>query len=142
MSTLFNQEDVRPEVLENARIAVLGYGSQGRAQALNLRDSLLDVRLGLRPGGSTWAVALEDGWAPEPVDTAVQGADVVVVLVPDMAQPTLFKTAIAPNLKTGALVLFAHGFNVHYQLLTPSTDVDVALVAPKAPGQRVRHEFL
>ena len=142
MSTLFGLNDVRPEALESARIAVLGYGSQGRAQALNLRDSGLDVHLGLRPGGSSWKEAETDNWAPVSVETAVVDADVVVVLVPDMAQPSVFESVVAPNLKAGALLLFAHGFNVHYGLLTPGTEVDVALVAPKAPGQRVRHEYL
>lgn len=141
MSTLFGLNDVRPQALESAVIAVLGYGSQGRAQALNLRDSGLNVRLGLRPDGASWKEAQTDGWQPVTVKTAVVGADVVVVLVPDMAQPAVFNESVAPNLKTGALLLFAHGFNVHYGLLTPGTDVDVALVAPKAPGQRVRHEY-
>lgn len=141
MSNLFHEKDVDNQVLSNAVIAVLGYGSQGRAQALNLRDSGLKVRLGLRLGGLSAQQAENDGWVPMDVATAVTGADVVVVLVPDMAQPELYKALVEPNLKPGALLLFAHGFNVHYDMLKPNTSVDVALVAPKAPGQRVRHEY-
>ncbi len=141
MSRLFNEKDVENNALAQSRVAVLGYGSQGRAQALNLSDSGLDVQLGLRPDGRSWDQAVEDGWSPRTVKDAVTDADVVVVLVPDMSQPALFRDEVQPNLKPGALLLFAHGFNVHYDLLEPGGDVDVALVAPKAPGQRVRQEY-
>ncbi len=141
MSKLYHEKDVNKETLKSAAIAVLGYGSQGRAQALNLRDSGLNVTLGLRLEGLSAQQARSDGWAPVDVPTAVNGADVVVVLVPDMAQPDLYTALVEPNLKKGALLLFAHGFNVHYDMLKPNEFVDVALVAPKAPGQRVRHEY-
>ena len=127
--------------LENASIAVIGYGSQGRAQALNLRDSGLNVRLGLRPGGYSWRQAETDGWQPLPVTEAVQEADVVVLLVPDPAQPKLFAEQVASFLQPGALLLFSHGFNVHFRQLDLPPGVDVGLVAPKAPGDLVRRQF-
>ena len=127
--------------LQNARIAVLGYASQGRAQALNLRDSGLDVTLGLRPGGPSWLRAVSDGWKPETMDGAVADADVVVFLVSDMAQPEVWNTVVAPALKPGAMLLFSHGFNVHYGRIKPPQDADVALVAPKSPGALVRTQF-
>ncbi|HEX3914776.1 MAG TPA: ketol-acid reductoisomerase [Steroidobacteraceae bacterium] len=130
-----------PDILKNARIAVLGYGSQGRAHALNLRDSGLDVVVGLRPGGPTSKRAEADGFSVlEPAD-AVRGADLVAVLTPDMVQPTLYTEAIEPNIKPGAALLFAHGFNVHFKQITPREDIDVVLVAPKGPGALVRSEY-
>ncbi|TNE88123.1 MAG: ketol-acid reductoisomerase [Deltaproteobacteria bacterium] len=118
---------------------VLGYGSQGRAHALNLRDSGVRVRLGLRHGPS-WDRAVADGFAPLPPTEAVRGADVVSVLVPDMAQPAVLADVL-PHLEPGALLLFAHGFTVHYRRAALRADLDVALVAPKAPGALVRREF-
>ena len=136
---LTGKEGLNP--LKDVRIAVVGYGSQGRAQALNLRDSGLDVSVGLRHGGASWKRAESEGWKPEPVAVAVRSADLVVVLVPDMAQPTLWKEAIEPHLQPGTLLLFSHGFNVHYGRITPPEGVDVALIAPKSPGALVRSQF-
>jgi ketol-acid reductoisomerase len=127
--------------LDSSRIAVLGYGSQGRAHALNLRDSGLDVVVGLRPGGPTWKKAEDDGFVVVEPAEAVKGADLVAVLTPDMVQPTLYKQAIEPNIKPGAALLFAHGFNVHFKQITPRDDIDVILVAPKGPGALVRTEY-
>lgn len=141
MTRLFTTTDTSLAPLEDAKITVLGYASQGRAQSLNLRDSGLNVTLGLRPGGPSWNRAVADGWTPLPIDESVAGADVVVVLVSDMAQPTVWANAIAPHIKKGALLLFSHGFNVHYGRVTPPMNVDVALVAPKSPGALVRTEF-
>ena len=132
---------VTAKALEGKRIAVLGYGSQGRAHALNLRDSGLDVVVGLRKGGSTWAKAEADGLRVVEPAEAVKGADLVAVLTPDMVQPKLYTDVIAPNLKAGAALLFAHGFNVHYKTIAPRADIDVILVAPKGPGALVRNEY-
>ena len=127
--------------LAHARIAVLGYGSQGRAHALNLRDSGLDVVVGLRPNGPTWHKAQADGLRVMAPAEAVKGADLVAVLTPDMVQPTLYKESIEPNIKPGAALLFAHGFNVHFGQIVPRADIDVILVAPKGPGALVRTEY-
>jgi ketol-acid reductoisomerase len=127
--------------LKNARIAVLGYGSQGRAHALNLRDSGLDVVVGLRKGGPTSLKAQADGLKVVDPAEAVKGADLVAVLTPDMVQPQLYTDVIAPNIKAGAALLFAHGFNVHYKTIVPRADIDVILVAPKGPGALVRNEY-
>jgi len=129
------------DTLAKARIAVLGYGSQGRAHALNLKDSGLDVVVGLRKNGPSWNRAYTDGFAVMEPAEAVRGADLVAVLTPDMVQPTLYKDAIEPNIKPGATLLFAHGFNVHFKQIDPRKDIDVVLVAPKGPGALVRSEY-
>jgi ketol-acid reductoisomerase len=129
------------DTLAKARIAVLGYGSQGRAHALNLRDSGLDVIVGLRKGGPSWERAHAEGFnIAEPAD-AVRDADLIAVLTPDMVQPSLYRDAIEPNIKPGAALLFAHGFNVHFKQIQPRKDIDVVLVAPKGPGALVRREY-
>ncbi len=132
---------VTTAALEGSRIAVLGYGSQGRSHALNLRDSGLDVVVGLRAGGPTAAKATADGFAVATPEQAVREADLVAVLTPDMVQPALYRDVIEPNLKPGAALLFAHGFNVHFKTIVPRADIDVILVAPKGPGHLVRTEY-
>jgi len=123
------------------KIAVIGYGSQGRAHALNLRDSGFDVTVGLRPGGPTEQKAKADGFKVKTPDAAVADADLVAVLTPDMVQAQLYRTVIEPNIRNGACLLFAHGFNVHYGQIAPREDLDVVLVAPKGPGALVRREY-
>src|SRR5690606_2498949 len=125
----------------NPRIAIIGYGSQGRAHALNLRDSGFSVTVGLRPGGPTEIRATADGFTVRTPAEAAAGADIVAVLTPDMVQPQVYRDAIAPNMRQGACLLFAHGFNVHYDQITPREDLDVVLVAPKGPGALVRREY-
>jgi ketol-acid reductoisomerase len=123
------------------KIAVVGYGSQGRAHALNLRDSGFDVVVGLRPGGPTEAKAEADGFTVKTPAEAVADADLVAVLTPDMVQKKLYADVLAPNMKQGACLLFAHGLNVHFGMIAPRADLDVILVAPKGPGALVRREY-
>lgn len=141
MAKMFWTDDANPRALEGKRIAVLGYGSQGRAHALNLRDSRLNVVVGLHRGGASWTQAEKDGWTPIAPSDAAEGADVVVMLAPDMAQPALYSNEVAPNLKAGAMLLFSHGFNIHYGQIVPPKNVDVTMVAPKGPGNLVRRQY-
>jgi ketol-acid reductoisomerase len=122
-------------------IAIVGYGSQGRAHALNLRESGFDVVVGLRPGGPTEAKAQADGFVVKTPAEAVKDADLVAVLTPDMVQKKLYDEVLSANMKQGACLLFAHGLNVHYGLVAPREDLDVVLVAPKGPGALVRREY-
>lgn len=138
---VLTQVDVTTSLDSSHRVCVVGYGSQGRAHALNLRDAGVDVVLGLRPGGPSARQAEADGWQPRPVAEAVRGANVVVILLPDPVQPAVFDRHIAPHLEAGSLLMFAHGFNVHYGQIEAPAGVDVALVAPKSPGALVRREF-
>ena len=141
MNKIYTQNDVNHDALKGQKIAILGYGSQGRAHALNLRDSGHNVAVGLRPNGPSWEQATSDGFEPVTVTEAAADADVLVVLVPDMAQRTLFADTLVGVVKDGALVVFAHGFAVHYKHVTAAANWDVALVAPKAPGNLVRREY-
>jgi ketol-acid reductoisomerase len=127
--------------LLSGKVAVLGYGSQGHAHALNLSDSGIDVEVGLRPGSRSWAAAEEAGLTVKPVAEAVRGAQLVVFLVPDGAQPQLWEDEVKPNLDEGAALLFAHGFNVHYGRIAPPPGHDVVMVAPKGPGHIVRRLY-
>ena len=122
-------------------IAIIGYGSQGRAHALNLRDSGFDVVVGLRPGGPTEVKALADGFTVKTPAEAAANADLVAVLTPDMVQKKLYNDVLAANMKPGACLMFAHGLNVHFGMISPRADLDVALVAPKGPGALVRREY-
>lgn len=141
MTAMYWQEHTNPDALKNQRIAVLGYGSQGRAQAMNLRDSGCDVVLGLRPNGASWHEAQADGWQPQDFASATRGADIVMILVPDLAQKTLFETEVEANLKPGAMLMFSHGFNIHFGLIKPGPEYDVAMIAPKSPGKLVRRQY-
>ena len=141
MTKLYFGQDVDQSALNGVRVALLGYGSQGRAQALNLRDSGISVDLGLRPDGQSWRQAEADGWQPQTVPEAVKGADYVVFLMPDMAQPEVFRNEVEPHLKSGMTLHFAHGFNIHYGAIRVGPGVDVTLVAPKGPGRLVRRQF-
>jgi ketol-acid reductoisomerase (EC 1.1.1.86) len=142
MARVYTDSDASLEPLKNKTIAVIGYGIQGRAQAMNLRDSGLKVVVGLRKGGKSWDLAVAERFEVYEVEEAVKRADVVLVLIPDMEQPKVWERQIGPFLKEGAVVDFAHGFNIHYGLIKPPRHVDVVMVAPKAPGKAVREEFL
>jgi ketol-acid reductoisomerase len=137
---LFSQKDVDKKALKGARIAVLGYGSQGRAHALNLKDSGFDVVVGVRKGGASWKKAKRDGLAVATPEDAAQDADLVAMLVPDLAQSALYST-VEHSLKRGATLLFAHGFNIHFKQIKPRKDLDVVLIAPKGPGDLVRRQY-
>jgi ketol-acid reductoisomerase len=137
---LYTESDAQPAVLSGERIAVLGYGSQGRAHALNLRDSGYDVVIGVRPGGVTTPKAERDGLTVKTPVEAVKGAGLVAILAPDTAQGQLYKD-IEPQLKKNATLLFAHGFNIHYRQIQPRADLDVVLIAPKGPGDLVRRQY-
>ena len=137
---MYTEKDVDLSTLEGKRIAILGYGSQGRAHALNLKDSGLDVVVGLRKSGASWAKAEADGLKVEEPADAVKGAAITVFLTPDMVQGSLYR-AIEPGLEQGSCILFAHGFNIHYGRIEPRDDLDVVLIAPKGPGGLVRRQY-
>ena len=128
-------------LLQDRTVAVVGYGSQGRAQALNLHDSGARVIVGVRDGGPSWARAAEDGLERTTVAAAVGQADLVALLVPDMEQPAVFEQEIRPHLRPGAALLFSHGFNVHYGQLEAGSETPVVMVAPKGPGNLVRRTY-
>ena len=134
------EQDVNRDEMRGMRIAVIGYGSQGRAHAMNLRDSGFDVVVGLRAGGPSWKQAEADGMAVAAPERAVESAEIVALLVPDMAQPAVFES-IAPRLRRDSAILFAHGFNIHYGRIQPPGHCDVILVAPKGPGDLVRRQY-
>ncbi len=142
MTKVYTNDDVRSAALEGQRIAVIGYGSQGRAHAQNLRDSGFDVVAGVRKGGKGWTNAREDKIDTAEPAEAVEGADLIAFLTPDMAQAEIWTDVIAPNAKKGSVLLFAHGFSVHYGRVKAREDMDVVLVAPKGPGDLVRREFI
>jgi ketol-acid reductoisomerase len=137
---LYSHKDVDKKALKGARIAILGYGSQGRAHALNLHDSGFDVVVGVRKGGAGWKKAKQAGLKVQEPKDAVRGADLVAVLIPDTSQKEFYQS-IKADLKKGATLLFAHGFNVHFKQIKPRKDLDVVLIAPKGPGDLVRRQY-
>jgi len=140
MMHLYGRKDVDKKALKGARIAVLGYGSQGRAHALNLKDSGFNVVVGLRKSGASWRKARHDGLEVAEPAAAVKNADLVAMLVPDLAQSALYES-IKAELKPGAALLFAHGFNIHFKQIRPRKNLDVVLIAPKGPGDLVRRQY-
>lgn len=139
--TVFYDSDCDQNLIKNRKVAILGYGSQGHAHALNLRDSGAKVVVGLREGSSSRAKAEAEGLTVMTVAEASRVSDVIMLLLPDENQGDIFREDIAPNLKDGDLLLFAHGFNIHFGQITPPAGVDVAMVAPKGPGHLVRHQY-
>ncbi|WP_315284971.1 ketol-acid reductoisomerase [Neisseria bacilliformis] len=138
---VYYDKDADLSLIKGKTVAIIGYGSQGHAHAANLKDSGVNVVVGLRQGGS-WKKAEAAGFEVLPVAEATKKADVVMILLPDENQPVVYKNEIEPNLKQGAVLAFAHGFNVHYNQIVPRADLDVIMVAPKGPGHTVRSEFL
>ncbi|MCR5596916.1 MAG: ketol-acid reductoisomerase [Lachnospiraceae bacterium] len=138
---IYYQEDCNLDALKGKKIAIIGYGSQGHAHALNLKESGLDVIVGLREGSKSWKKAEEQGLQVFETAEAAKQADVIMILTPDEKQADMYKESIAPNLKAGDMLMFAHGFNIHFGLITPPADVDVTMIAPKAPGHTVRSEY-
>ena len=138
---LYHDKDADLKVLDGKKVAVLGYGSQGRAQALCFNDSGIDVTIGVRKDGKSWNQAKEDGLKVAEFADAVKDADVVMMLLPDEIQPDIYKQYVEPNLKKGAALEFAHGFAITYKLIQPPADVDVIMMAPKAPGDMERIVF-
>jgi len=141
VAKLYYDQDADAKYLEGKTVAIIGYGSQGHAHALNLHDSGVNVVVGLYEGSSSWAKAEADGLTVKTVAEAAQAADVVMILLPDTVQAKVYAESIAPHLKAGDTLMFAHGFNIRYQQIKPPADVDVTMIAPKAPGHRVRELY-
>lgn len=142
MATIYYEKDADPSLIKSKKVAVIGYGSQGHAHALNLKDSGVQVRVGLRPGSASWAKAKNAGLEVGTPDEVTAWADMIMLLAPDTSQPEIYTRSIAPNLQPGKTLMFAHGFNIRYGTITPPAGVDVSMVAPKAPGHRVREVFV
>jgi len=139
--TIYYDDDADLSLIESRKVAVLGYGSQGHAHALNLRSSGIDVRVGLREGSGSWSKAEAAGLRVASIADAVSEADVIMVLLPDTEQARVYQESIAPNLRDGDSLAFAHGFNIHFGQITPPKGVDVWMIAPKGPGHLVRRTF-
>ena len=138
---IFYDKDCDLSIIQGKKVAIIGYGSQGHAHALNLKDSGVDVTVGLRADSASWKKAENAGLKVAEVPAAVKQADLVMILTPDEFQSQLYRDVIEPNIKEGATLAFAHGFSVLYNQVVPRKDLDVIMVAPKAPGHTVRSEF-
>ncbi len=138
---IYYEADCNLAMLEGKKIAIIGYGSQGHAHALNLKESGMDVCIGLYKGSKSWAKAEAQGLTVYTAAEAAKIADVIMILINDEKQAKMYKQDIEPNLKAGDMLMFAHGFNIHYGLIKPPADVDVTMIAPKAPGHTVRSEY-
>ncbi|HEY1042583.1 MAG TPA: ketol-acid reductoisomerase [Telluria sp.] len=138
---VYYDKDTDLSIIKGMKVAIIGYGSQGHAHALNLSESGVDITVGLRRGGGSWHKAEQAGLKVADVDDAVKGADVVMILLPDENIAQVYTENVAPNAKEGAVLAFAHGFNVHYGQVVPRRDLDVIMIAPKAPGHTVRNTY-
>lgn len=139
---VYYDKDADLSIIKSKKVAIIGYGSQGHAHALNLKDSGVDVTVGLRPGSASWKKAENEGLKVAETAEAIKAADLVMILTPDEFQKGLYENVIAPNLKKGGTLAFAHGFAIHYNQVVPRADLDVIMIAPKAPGHTVRSEFV
>ncbi len=138
---VYYDKDADLSIIQSKKVAILGYGSQGHAHAQNLKDSGVEVVVGLRKGSTSWPKAEAAGLKVLEVPEAVQAADLVMILAPDQDQRKIYEESVAPNLKKGGVLAFAHGFNIHFQLIEPRADLDVIMVAPKGPGHLVRSTY-
>jgi len=141
MAEIFYDKDINMEILKGKKISIIGYGSQGHAHAQNLRDSGMDIIVAAREGSNTWKIVEEKGFKVTTADKAAAEGDIIMILVPDHVQPDIYNKDIAPNLKKGNVICFAHGFNIHYNQIIPESDIDVIMIAPKGPGHIVRRMF-
>jgi ketol-acid reductoisomerase len=141
MAKMYYNSDTDPEAIKQKRVAIIGYGSQGHAHALNLRDSGCDVVVGLYEGSSSWGKAERDGLAVRTVEAAAAEADVIMMLLPDQYHHQVYEQSVKPGLAPGKLLMFAHGFAIHFSQVVPPKNIDVAMVAPKGPGHMVRRVY-
>ncbi|MCA9605692.1 MAG: NAD(P)-binding domain-containing protein, partial [Myxococcales bacterium] len=141
MTQMRYDRDADPSLIRARKVAILGFGSQGHAHALNLAENGVDVMVGLREGSASAAAAKAAGLAVGTAEDAAKWADVIMMLVPDTTQPAVFRDAVRPHLRPGDTLMFAHGFNIRFGTIEPPKDVDVSMVAPKGPGHRVRETF-
>lgn len=142
MANIYYDNDADLSLLEGKKIAVLGYGSQGHAHSLNLKDSGMDVVVGLYDGSKSWAKAEADGLTVMTTEDACAAADIIMMLVPDTKQGAIYQQSVKPNLTEGKTLMFSHGFNIRFGQIVPPANVDVSMIAPKAPGHRVREVFV
>ena len=141
MAKVYYEQDGNLDVLKGKKVAIIGYGSQGHAQAQNLRDSGVEVMVSDLPGTANWDAAIKDGFKPMKASDAAAQADIIQILTEDEVQPKVYKNEVEPNLSKGKTLLFSHGFNIHYGQIVPPADVDVIMVAPKGPGHLVRRVY-
>ncbi len=139
---VYYDKDADLSLIQKLKVTIVGYGSQGHAHAQNLKDSGVNVTVGIRKDGSSWSKAQAAGHNVAEIKDAVKSADVVMILLPDESMASIYHAEVAPNLKKGATLAFAHGFNIHYNQIVPSKDLDVIMIAPKGPGHTVRSEYL
>ena len=142
MANIYYDNDADPNLIKSKKVAIVGYGSQGHAHALNLSDNGVDVTVGLREGSGSWDKAAGEGLKVDTVAGAAAWADTITILAPDTDQPAIYEKHIAPHLSKGKTLMFAHGFNIRFETIVPPEEVDVSMIAPKAPGHRVREVFL
>jgi ketol-acid reductoisomerase len=141
MVRVYHDPDIDEKVLDGKRVAVIGYGSQGMAQSQCLKDSGLDVVVGLRKGGASWNQAKKDGLSVATIEEAAKSADVIQMLIPDEIQGKVYREQIEPYMKKGKTLMFSHGFNIHYEMIKPGEGIDVVMIAPKSPGHLVRRMY-
>jgi ketol-acid reductoisomerase len=142
MASIYYNKDAKPEIIKGKKVAIIGYGSQGHAHALNLKDTGVDVRVGLRPSSKSRPKVKAEGLEVMTIGEAAAWADIVMMLAPDTVQPAIYHQDIAPHMGPGKTLMFAHGFNIRFGTIEPPLEVDVSMVAPKAPGHRVREVFV